>query len=96
MEKKTLLAILGFGILIVLVCLLLLTLPKDFIKNNIRLIVPLPPLAVAVYVYISKIVEIKFTNSISFFLEIGKMSLIVGMGFCLLAILLYGLVKILT
>jgi hypothetical protein len=94
MEKRTLLAIMGFGALVALVCGLLLVLPKDFIKNNMRYIVPLPPLAVAVYVYISKVVEIKFIDSSSLGLEIAKMSLIVGFAYFLLAILLYGFVKI--
>ena len=93
MERKIILALLGFGMLITLSGFLLLLLPKEFLKNNMRFITPLPPIAVAVYVYISKAVELKFDTTASFFYEIVRMSFYVGVLYFVFALLLFLFVK---
>lgn len=93
MERKIILALLGFGMLITLSGFLLLLLPKEFLKNNMRFITPLPPIAVAVYVYISKAVELKFDSTASFLYEIVRMSLFVGALYFVFALLLFLFVK---
>lgn len=93
MERKIILALLGFGMLITLSGFLLLLLPKEFLKNNMRFITPLPPIAVAVYVYISKAVELKFDTTASFLYEIVRMSLFVGALYFVFALLLFLFVK---
>lgn len=93
MERKIILALLGFGMLITLSGFLLLLLPKEFLKNNMRFITPLPPIAVAVYVYISKAVELKFDTTASFLYEIVRMSLFVGVLYFVFALLLFLFVK---
>jgi hypothetical protein len=93
MERKIILALLGFGMLITLSGFLLLLLPKEFLKNNMRFITPLPPIAVAVYVYISKAVELKFDTTASFLYEIARMSLFVGALYFVFALLLFLFVK---
>lgn len=93
MERKIILALLGFGMLITLSGFLLLLLPKEFLKNNMRFITPLPPIAVAVYVYISKAVELKFDTVASFLYEIVRMSLFVGVLYFVFALLLFLFVK---
>jgi hypothetical protein len=93
MERKIILALLGFGMLITLSGFLLLLLPKEFLKNNMRFITPLPPIAVAVYVYISKAVELKFDTTASFLYEIVRMSFFVGALYFVFALLLFLFVK---
>ena len=96
MERKILAAILGFGLLVSLVSLILLGLPKDFIKQNMRFIAPLPPIAVAVYVYITKALEMPMAQTSTIVYEIARMSLVVGLAYFVLAMLLYYFVKLLS
>ena len=93
MERKILLALIGFGLLVSITGSILLLLPKEFIKQNMRFITPLPPIAVAVYVYITKVIELKMNTFQSVLYEIGRMSLVVGGVYFLFALLLYAFVK---
>jgi len=90
---KILLSILGFGLLISIIAFVLLLLPKEFIKTNICFITPLPPIAVAVYVYVSRTVTMDFQNIQSIFFEIFQMSLFVFVVYFVLSVILWAFLK---
>jgi hypothetical protein len=93
MESRTLWAIMGFGLLVASVAGVGLLLPKDFLKTYIRFFAPLPPIAVAVYVYISKLLEVKDLNTTTMVIDMLRMSILVGIAYFVLGILLYFFVK---
>lgn len=93
MERKILLALVGFGLLVSITGSILLLLPKELVKQNMRFITPLPPIAVAVYVYITKAIELKLDSLTSVLYEIMRMSLLVGCAYFVFALLLYAFVR---
>lgn len=93
MERKILLALVGFGLLVSITGSILLLLPKELVKQNMRFITPLPPIAVAVYVYITKAIELKLDSLTSVLYEIMRMSLLVGCTYFVFALLLYAFVR---
>ncbi len=93
MEKNVLLALIGFGLLVMIVGCILWCLPTMFIKENLRFITPLPPIAVAVYVYVSRIADLHFKTSQAFLFEIAFMTMLVAIAYFIFTLLLFIFLK---